>query len=944
MDLDDVFLHFWPRFAALPNPKSVAEGSVTPAESEDLAQWFIRKWELPLWCESMWQDELTPELSASRQEMFGALLLILAAEKCRDRSNEDSVWPTTTEILKHNSSAFSSLFVGRHPTNACKKAMIAGARRLGLRNLIDRYGSQEYFETIKLQFGFTYRGACRRLADWLDGSGTPVAVTILNGSERDYGDLQSSSFTKLWTALHRFRHGHITEEYATAMLTASPWVRSEWIIELLTSARRRIQRTFLSAAIAADREAVDREASESICEPVLHWNEFASSPCLVLRLNEEMITEILGDSETAVFSIDGKIVDRWTVQDGKVWRGRRDLPCQPPGSKPNLRPRFLNISGRDQPLEQFDLFEIGLGEPLLLFDLSNGSVVDLARRIDPAREYAILHDSDLSVTNTTSVRFRDRLACHLSRPWRTDVEVTSGGVPYWKPRINEKGTSPELRVRLESLPGETCQIGTASLIRVTGVPEAATSVELVTRTSSHSVVRHDGYWQTAGPVVLTIGMAVDSEPLRIRMMGPGYARTVTPRLSVNLRGIARVDTDAEVPQWTLLDSRRPLDRADGTGRARVFVDRSLSYLYEGPRLICKTSSRTLPLSYTSGWGAPLLIQAEGHPDIVLIDSVEDHGLGHFMPPLFRRPTGGQVGWQAPMTLRDQHQIVVWTDIVGEPSIVAAGAIRSDSDGLVWKFPVAESVAAMAVTYGGVRIASYWSIRHIIDALRHHASSELFGLLRWLKAPVLNSALRAPMQAAVWKAPTEFLTSWLGGQHLAYGLRHRDGDPDLHVIIREFLWSYLEKSESRMDAIVRLCDSSARGGGRTEAESFESALLRLGDICPSLAYNLAKLKLRGDKYRKYVRCVVAMLLSDCAAADSSQLQKRLSDLRYDCAVLIGSSPEALDTLVHEFALNLNGNILRTSAADRGLRRLGETSRGRRFLTAGLLLDLLGGSRL
>ena len=47
---------------------------------------------------------------------------------------------------------------------------------------------------------------------------------------------------------------------------------------------------------------------------------------------------------------------------------------------------------------------------------------------------------------------------------------------------------------------------------------------------------------------------------------------------------------------------------------------------------------------------------------------------------------------------------------------------------------------------------------------------------------------------------------------------------------------------------------AEGGTQSEADAFKSSLSRLGEICPSLSYNLARYKLRGDKYRKYVRAV------------------------------------------------------------------------------------------
>ena len=200
-DLEDVFLYFLNRFENLPSPRSVAEVEVTTPEADTLKLWFLelepRMW-CGMWCDSTSQLHLPNGILASKREMFGALLLVLAAEVCRENSNEESVWPAVTSVLQIKKGFFSSLFNGGQPSSSCKEALAAGARRLELRNLIDRYGAQEYFDTLKLQFGFTRCGAKRRLPEWLDGLGLPVAIRILTGADPDYGELKSNSFSDLW--------------------------------------------------------------------------------------------------------------------------------------------------------------------------------------------------------------------------------------------------------------------------------------------------------------------------------------------------------------------------------------------------------------------------------------------------------------------------------------------------------------------------------------------------------------------------------------------------------------------------------------------------------------------------------------------------------------------------------------------------------------------------
>ncbi len=125
--------------------------------------------------------------------MFGALFLILASEIGRDHCSEESLWPSIAEKFRTNKTTHSVLFGNDHPTELCKIAMAAGVRKLQLRNLIDRSGKQEYFDTIKLQIGFTYKGALRRMPDWLDGLGSTTAVQTLLGTDATVEDFDASS-------------------------------------------------------------------------------------------------------------------------------------------------------------------------------------------------------------------------------------------------------------------------------------------------------------------------------------------------------------------------------------------------------------------------------------------------------------------------------------------------------------------------------------------------------------------------------------------------------------------------------------------------------------------------------------------------------------------------------------------------------------------------------
>jgi hypothetical protein len=934
MELEDVFLHFLSRFETLPVPRSAAEICVTSDEFGDLKLWFSEGWGKPrMWCEDTFQIAIANQIFASRQEMFGALLLILASEVCRGNSNEDSVWPAVTAVLKADKVSFPALFVAGQPTTACKRALAAGARRLNMRNLIDRYGAQEYFDTLKLQFGFTRPGAARRLPEWLDGVGPPIAVRILTGAEPEYEDLRSSTFTSLWNALQDFRLNRVSGEYTSALIERSPWIRPDWALGLMAAAKLRPTR---SPALLDAQEILDRP-NERVCEMLLRW-DYPSKPQLSLRLNEERICEILGESDTAIFAIDGRVVDRWTAQENGGWRGRRELPCQPPGAKDNLRPKLLSISSAGSLLEEIDLFEMGTGEPLLVFDLKLGTPVNLTSRLDPSRDYALICDTDLSVPSAAQcLKLKDRSAYWLASPWDRDVQVVCGGAQYWQPRIEQREPPLTIRLTLQSLPGEIAEIGSDCCVSLTGVPEDATVVSLIAGESSYSMTRNGAAWQTSSPLRITLGMALGEERVRIRVSGPSCARTVTPKFSLSLRGIAcfesESNTDAE-PKWTPLDRHRPLNRADGSGRARVFTETAQSQLFEGSRFVGKISPRALQLRDLCGWGSALIIRAERQPDTILVESVVDYGRGKFLPPLFNGKTAACLSWRTSTCPSNGHQILVWSDLFQGPRRFGADEISSQQDDTLWKLPGLGSVAALAVAYKGVRIASYWHTQLTIDALRNARSSALFPLLRWLKVPILNSSFRAPMEEAALQAPAELVRGWLRAETLQYGLVHQHAEQGLDAVIRELLWNHADRNEARAERLARAFPGDSET--RSDGEDFKSLLWRLGDICPSLSYNLAKHKLRGDKYRKYARAVAAAMLQ--LPADCLQLRDRLTAACRDCANLIGIAPEALEAHVNAFGDHLDNQASNYKQAEADLRRLGETLRGRQLLTASLLLRL------
>ncbi len=771
MQLEDVFLHFLPRFEALPVPRSIAEIRITPEERDALIVWITGQQGYPaLWCESLWQVSLDGTRSASNQEMYGGILLILASELCREKATEDAVWPTVTTILRADRGSYRALFVAGQPTTLCKEAIEAGVRRLQLRNVIDRYGAQEYFDTLKLQFGFTYGGALRRLPEWLDNLGFPIAVRLLLGQEAEYKDLASASFKKLWFTLQDYRRGRVSRDVAAHVVDGSAWIQINWASQLLDVARERLTRRPSELEVPNSSQS-----DEPMFRPELSW-EANERPRLTLRINEERIVELAGSAQSLVFSVDGKVTGRWLLQEDGQWRGSRTIPCVPMGGSPNLRPRVVTVGGDGAVFAEIDLTEEVPQEPFSIFDLTNGNRVDMDEPLSPMRDYAFVCDADLAVPAASSkISFKGYTAHRVRAPWE-DVQVMAGDAVCWRASTPDRAPLQPIRVSLQTAGPESHRLGSSALLHLRGIPPGTTPLVLRIGERPFSLCADGTSWRTQNEVPLSLDLAMGVANRRLRVEGPDYLRTIVPRLDIPLRGVAFLEQEGEL-RWSLVKPDRPLNRADGSGHAKVFFESSEAKIFEGSRFVGKARARTLPLRDLFGWGAPLQVDSQDAKLHVLVPSVEDRGIGTFLPPLFRGQSDARLFWRTPVELSGEHRVYAWASLAERPVVLDHNVIKSEDQGYEWRLPNLGSIAAMAVTFRGTRLSAWWSLDQVKDSFRHKPSLALFALARWLKVPLLNPSLKEIVQQAVAQAPADLVEGWYQDSGLHADLIHRDGDTE-----------------------------------------------------------------------------------------------------------------------------------------------------------------------
>ncbi|MCB1228458.1 MAG: hypothetical protein KDK99_21805, partial [Verrucomicrobiales bacterium] len=198
------------------------------------------------------------------------------------------------------------LFHGNGQPRAEVKTLIERTcRYFRLRHIFGQDGTQEWFGSIYLQFGFTQRGFAKMLPEWLMGYNQPNTI----GRLLDDAEIKSESFKKLWEALLSYRRGNAAEAVTRRIVSGSPWVLPDWADELLVAAKKK---PHLSPASYRSSSGEAGEAPRSfLSEPRLvvgghladaqwqielaglaEWDLKGASFCVRLRCGESAAQEV----------------------------------------------------------------------------------------------------------------------------------------------------------------------------------------------------------------------------------------------------------------------------------------------------------------------------------------------------------------------------------------------------------------------------------------------------------------------------------------------------------------------------------------------------------------------------------------------------------------------------------------------------------------------------
>ena len=431
----------------LQKPRSLCEVRLPPDDYAWLLQWA---WKLsPHTCRHF--------LDWSRgARILGTLLLLVASETARRDAQEGHIWSSID--TKFDLSTRGFLFRQRQPIQPLKDAIELACRDFSLRHLFGIAGVQSYYDSIYLQFGFTYKGIAR-LPYWLAGQGITEAIAHLLSPE-----LGSDSFQRLWFTLKEYRRSNVTEQRLRSVIAESPWLLPEWSDEIMRRSRDRLD-LGTSAGIQA-------EASEEFLDiPMLRWDP-PSEPYFASRL----INLALLDLSRSRYSIrvGGKEVGSlWRQHDGTY---RHDEEVQLPCTSPRLTVFIEDETGNAKVAREVEFWDSE--EDVCVFALPSGHKIDCWKdRMRTTRSYAVLTTSDLQLRPAPAlwrlINAGEHKLSILAKDW-TSLEMLLENEVLWFPycaiapsRLHDPDWAAAVTVRV--LPHDA-RIGQSVTLELSGIP------------------------------------------------------------------------------------------------------------------------------------------------------------------------------------------------------------------------------------------------------------------------------------------------------------------------------------------------------------------------------------------------------------------------------------------------------------------------------------------
>lgn len=957
------------------HPWSIAELRLTEDDTRWLREWFARLLpkEAEQWISQTSFSGCDVGTGVPHYQMLGALLVCAAAEVCREESTEDSVWPATRRILPGPGALRDMLFLSSgQPSSLTKDAIADAARVLNLRHVMDIEGTQQWFVTIKLQFGFTYRGAAKRLAEWLVNLGRPHAVRYLDG-ESDYADLASESFQSMWRVLRQHRRGLITESEVRTTLQRSPWIKDHWIDSLLEEATARIATLGADEHRPEEASADEQEApGDELC-PIagiaLEWRQ-GETPRLQFCLDRSAIEGALADTDLSEldFYIDGTRVCRWLRQSDGSWAGSTYLHAEQENyrQQPNLSPRTLVLQARSgQSLAEWDLADSGVSGDVLVFDLESERMVSAgSERLELNRRYALVCERECEIRDCAPVEVFERSGVsrkviRLPSPLDGDLCVSYGDFVVWQP-VQPKGEKrPQFSLALATPGAQVFSLNDRVRLCLEGLPEDAANVTLLIHTRRYELQREDGDWRTVGDISLTPELAAREQRVRVRFSSEGRVQNHAPRLDLHLLGVAMLHHPQrggrETAAYEVLRAGRPVNRSEGSTYLRIWTPEpgEGSPVLEGDCQVGRLRHHRIRLRDIPGHGGELGTLAHGERYGLGIACWDTGRVRAFIPAMLRNDAQAAFLLDTPPSEagKDGYALYAWNiDGSGKAGIhrLPEASIQPGSNKRVWRVRDIGNPLAVALAWKGSWLGAWRDLGRIRDYVVGCAElpEQDFAAMKWLHVPPLHPDVSPGLARVIVRTPCRFIRTWVGNDGLPEGLTPREGTLGLDAVVRHFLWNDFPPMQAE-DAFRAVAQWD---GSLGQMERCVYHLRQLSDVSPVLLWKGMEhcLKRWHEVASSKETAIITLLqlfawvqLGLTSNTAMRHVNLRLRSLQEQVSAATGMNLARVEEVARTRLESMQKKLWPPLEQHRvDLLRLGETHAGRKYLSARMALYWLG----
>ena len=699
---------------------------------------------------------------------LGILLLLFTSEIARRKATEGFLW----SIFQHDCfppSTTRTLYAGGQPTRAHKDALEAAARWLNLRHVFGIEGLQNWFDTVYLQFGFTYRGFQRRLPEWLVGQGGTQAIQhLLDGS------LKSDTFRALWDDLRNFRRKNIKAELMRARLANNPWILPEWIEELLTQAIAKIE-------LGEGSEAASTQASDYIepfvSEPILRWDppKAPEFTCYVSNIAQFELSELL-----YYVMINGRACTQLQRSPDGVYIFYPSEEIVLPATLPILVATLISSTGQVIASNTLTLWDVN--DEATAFRASSGKRIDgWHDMMRPDAAYSLITAPDTTLVPEPLFWYKldasGTTLSFISAGWPASLSLQLDGQLLWQPNMKDfaKGEEPRWTRSIDiALYDTSQQIAFGDAVRaIISYPEDISITFIRLNSKPIDFMEGDNGSVITEPVIVSPDMLFHGTHLAelsftIGVRKEASTARVTRAVNVEVIGAAILS----IQGWTVLqpDTTMTVEQAK-TFPVQIFRPHIKNWaLLEGDSWVGRPRPTPYPIGSLAGLGAPVKLRLGPYnaiePDALLVREVMNRGIiDGIRENEERDDCSYTIQLMYPIELDEQHEVIIWDEDgllhIGNPDYFLV-QVRGT---LAWVLELPDSAArplVIAIAYDGVRLGAWWEDNwsNILQRQQEQDIQTVATMLRWFQLPILSERDLPRIQQLVQQAGSQILPLWL----------------------------------------------------------------------------------------------------------------------------------------------------------------------------------------